>query len=557
MDRKRINQLINNVDTKRRKYTYNLWRYLNDTSISLDSFNNNSVINTFAPKLADTVYNQADYNIIRSCVDSLVSKISANKVRPYIHPLNGTYSSRLVDKKLRQFFDFFLTGENLSAKIIDAFRQALIFDSCYLFIDPWTYEIKVLPPYNVGFDYAEIAYGKPTEMVIKYNNYPATLLEYKTEQDYVQYVIAISTIEHKAYRYINGELVDSTKYNADVLPYTSIYYEKPVNGLKTIGMADALEGIQEQLDIINAKISAANELTPATITFVAEGSSLNKHSLNNKTGAVYSVKVPEGVSSIPVATQTPIGFDMALIQQKEHFIKSAYEMTGISQLSAQAKKPAGVDSGVAMATLADLESERFQQQYDNYIQSYQDITKLIIQVMPDNANILPEDYSSLKWKDAKQELSKMRISFGSDSILSKEPQKKMEQINQISAAGMADMNDVIQQLDSTDLESMYRDIGAKINSAEAVITNAVENGVYTIPQYVSYEELKKRILTEENAISSNTELTDDAVIELLRLQSLETVLDNIIETEGAVHTQEQDAMTADNGLTGLGNNDIV
>lgn len=560
MDQKRINQLVSNIDIKKRKYTWNIERYLDDLSVTLDNFNQNSsyLTNSFVSRQRDDLKKPAQFNVVRSCIDSLVSKISANKVRPYIHPINGGYLNKQLDKKLRQFFDCYFEEEKVAYKIIEAFRQSLIFDSCYLMINPFTYKIEIVPAYCLGLDNNEFAYGKPEEMIIKYNNYPSTFLDMTTEQQYVQYCLAVSCKEHKAFKFVNGELVDSVKYNADELPIVGLYYEKPINGIRTIGLADALEGIQTQIDLLTSKISAANELTPANITFVVEGSSLNKKTLGNRTGDVYSIKMPEGSSSLPVMTQTQNGFDMALIEQLKYLIQSAYEITGISQLSAQSKKPAGVDSGVAMATLADLESERFQTQVDQYIEAYKNLTKLIIKVMPDDADILKESEGLFKWKDAKKQLSQMKISFGTDSVLSKEPIKKTEQINQLSQIGGLDLNTLISSLDSTDLEDVYRNAGAKLNAAEAVITNAIENGVYSIPQFVSYEELKTRIITEENAITANIDLKDEDIIQLLRLQSLETVLDDLIEKNGAVETADQEVMQDENsGLTGYGNNDLI
>lgn len=560
MDQKRINQLVNNIDVKKRKYTWNIERYLDDLSVTLDNFNQNSsyLTNSFVSRQRDDLKKPAQFNVVRSCIDSLVSKISANKVRPYIHPINGGYLNKQLDRKLRQFFDCYFEEEKVAYKIIEAFRQALIFDSCYLMINPFTYKIEVVPAYCLGLDNNEVAYGKPEEMIIKYNNYPSTFLNLTTSNQYVQYCLAVSCKEHKAFKFVNGELVDSIKYDVDELPIVGLYYEKPINGIRTIGLADALEGIQTQIDLLTSKISAANELTPANITFVVEGSSLNKKTLGNRTGDVYSIKMPEGSSSLPVMTQTQNGFDLALIEQLKYLIQSAYEITGISQLSAQSKKPAGVDSGVAMATLADLESERFQTQVDQYIEAYKNLTKLIIKVMPDDANILKESEGLFKWKDAKKQLSQMKISFGTDSVLSKEPLKKTEQINQLSQIGGLDLNTLISSLDSTDLEDIYRNVGAKLNGAEAVITNAVENGIYTIPQFVSYEELKTRIITEENAITANIDLKDEDIIQLLKLQSLETVLDDLIEKNGAVETTDQEVMQDENsGLTGYGNNDLI
>lgn len=563
-----LRRLISIADNQRDRRAYQLARYLDDVTVSLQDtgdYNYNVASFGFAQPQDSDLAKPGSFSVIRSCVDSLVSKIASNKVRPYVHPINGTYKAKQVTRQVRQYLDVVLDTQDLQAKVTEAFRQACIFDTGYLFIDPFTYEIETPQPWTVAMFNMERAYGKNKSLIIKRNNYPESLLDekYRNGMDYCQYVMTVDIEDHKAEIWINGTKVDEKKYKADVLPIVAIYYSKPLYGLRTYSLVDALEGIQEQIDLISTKIAASAEMTSANTTYVVEGSSLKAQDINNRTANIYTVKMPAGTSTIPVMNVTPPALDPSWTQLLQTYIDKAYEITGISKLSAQSKKPSGLDSGTALATMEDIESERFQTQLDNYIQSFKEIVRLMIEVLPDDAEVLPSDLysSSYKWSDIKELAHTMKINFAADSALSKDPSEKLKQISQISQIGAIDINELIQQLDSTDLEGAYKEASSKINAIERCLENAIENGDYTIPAFVSYQDLYKKVLSEESQLYSS--MTDDdkaneeVQISLLRLETLEQMLLKVIEDNGYISDSESDNMTAEeSGMTGVGTTEV-
>lgn len=559
-----LRRLISICDNKRDKYTYDFARYLDDISATLQDtldYNYNVAQFGFAQPQDPDLARPGSFSVIRSCVDSLVSKISSNKVRPYVHPINGSYKAKQVTRQVRQYLDVALDKQNIQEKVTAAFRYACIFDTGYLFINPFTYEVEALQPFTVALFNMERAYGKSQSMIVKRNNYPQSLLDekHRTGIDYCQYVMTIDLLDHKAEIYVNGTKVEEKRYTPDILPIVPIYYSAPLFGLRTYSLVDALEGIQEQIDIISSKIAASAEMTSANTTYVVEGSSLKAQDIDNRTGNIYTVKMPVGSSTIPVMSVTPPAMDSSWQQLLDMYVDKAYEITGISKLSAQSKKPSGLDSGAALATMEDIESERFQTQLDNYISSFKELTKLMIEVLPDDVDILPADIytSSYKWKDIKKLMHTMKINFAADSALSKDPSEKLKQISQISQIGAIDINELIQQLDSTDLEGAYKEASSKINAIEKCLENAIDKGDYTIPAFVSYQDLYKKVLSEESQLYSS--MTDDEdtneeiQISLLRLETLEQMLLDVIKRNGFVQDEQTDNMTAEaSGMTGVG-----
>ena len=545
MDKKRLTLLSNIIDNDVSKHQYMIARYLNDPTFDLRSTNEYNYFNygfTFAQD--NDLHQPANVNVIKAAVDTLVSKISNQKCRPYFSSVNGTYKTKQVVRQAQQFFDYIFDEEQVNHKVSHAFRSACICSSGHVFLNPFTYNLEVLEPWTVAVQHTEKAYGQPTDMLVKFNNYPTSLIEnYKGSYDYVQYCIYISIKEHKAYKLINAKVVEVMKYEPDVLPLVSIYYCDPVFGRKTTSIVEELNGIQTQIDMINQKISAAAQLTPANSIYVLEGSSLDTEELTNKSGAVYKVKLPPGMNSLPIQSINPAPFDPMWQSMLDYYVKQAFESIGLSQLSATGKKPAGVDSGIALSTLEDVESDRFETQLNAFIKMYTDIAKMYIKVLPANADIIPvsQNTSPLKWKDLLKEQGLFKVQYSAATFLSKQPSEKIKQINQLSQAGLIGVEKIAQLLDNPDLEDAYSFAQAVHNACNKVIESAMDGEEVEIPKFISYEQLSKDITEIQNQLyaSLSGDKSDKEINEQIdRLTKLEDKLYDIMEKEGFIQGEK-------------------
>ena len=545
MDKKRITLLSSIIDNDVSKHQYMIARYLNDPSFDLRSTNEYSYFNIGWSFAQDSDLKQpANVNVIKAAIDTLVSKISNQKCRPYFSSINGTYKTRQVVKQAQQFFDYMFDYEDVNRKVSKAFRDACICGTGYIFLNPFTYNLSVLAPWTVGIQHTETAYGKPTDMLVKFNNYPTSLLEkYDGKADYVQYCIYISLKDKKAYEIINAKEVNTVVYKPDVLPFVSISYCEPVFGRKTTSIVEELNGCQTQIDMINQKIAAASQTTPANSIYVLEGSSLDSEKLTNKSGEVYQIKLPPGMNSLPIQQVNPAPFDPMWQSMLDYYVKQAFESIGLSQLSATGKKPAGVDSGIALSTLEDVESDRFETQLNAFIKMYTDIAKMYINCLPADTDILPvsENTSSLKWKDLLKEQGLFKIKYSAATFLSKQPSEQIKQINQLSQAGLIGVEKISQLLDNPDLEDAYAFAQAVHNACNKVIESTMEGQEVDIPKFISYEQLAKDISQTQNQLyaSLSGEKGDKAIQEQIdRLTALEDRLYEIMDEEGFIQSEQ-------------------
>lgn len=544
-------KLENIISSQYDKFNYCYARYKNDVNIDLET---NSEINYYAfngfdYKQDSDLFRSAYFNVTKSVIDSIVSKLANQKVRPFFTPVNGTYKTRRVVKQCQSFFDTYFDNQKVHTKVVKAFLEACIFGVGYLYINPITYQIEVLPSWCVATLNTESIFGNPTKMLVRYNNFPTTLLsDYDIkdtgDREYISFEQYIDTKAQVYKIYINGVEVKSGKYKADVLPLVQLRWNNSIMGNYSSSIVEELDGLQTQIDLISSKISAASQLTPANTTYVLEGSNLTPGDINNRVGNVYGVKCPPGMNSIPVMNVTPSPIDPYWQTLMEYYVQKAYEMIGISQLSAMSQKPQGADSGVALQTLEDVESDRFEQQVINFVQAFMDLAKALISVVPEDEDILPSDNytKSFKWKDVLESRDLFKLQYSAQSALSKDPQEKLKQVLQLREQGFLSNYEVPIYLDLPDLQSAYEGAQAIENAIDALIDDCIENGTTDVPEFIDYEQLAQRIVIVENqfAASYTGNKKEDAEVDeaITNLRALESNLMTIMEQNGFIATEQ-------------------
>lgn len=562
-----VSKLNSVIDVNLDKYSYLYARYLNDLSFSFRNTQDwGSGWNyAFDFKQDADLLKSAYTNVIKSVIDTATSKIASQKVRPFFTPVNGLYRTRQVVKQIQEYFDNIYEQCNIHNIMADSFRDACIAGKGYVFINPVTYEICSLKPHTVAFLESEVKYGVPKRMLIKYVDFPASKLrdyeiEKKARTGTVTFWHYIDAIEHSQEFFINGKSVKTLPYKANILPVIELFYTKAVWGTQTVSLVQELDGIQTQIDMINAKISAAAQLNPGNVTYVLEGSNLSISDVDNRVGKVFGVRMPPGTNTPPVVNVTPPIFDPMWLNLIEHYIKQAYDITGISQLSAMSKKPAGADSGIALQTLEDVESDRLEIAVTNYINSYTELAKVIIEVLPEKENILPESLnnSSLTWKDVKEQTDLFKIQYSTATALSKNPAEKIKQVMQMSQIGMIDQSQIAQYLDMPDLRKAFDKASAANDGVEQCINRALMFEDYDIPDFVNYQNLAQAIAVEENRlyseITDNKEGNEEVEESLTRLVILEEKLLSIMQENGFVNlgNDQEEQVVSEDGMLGSG-----
>lgn len=546
-DKEYISHLSSRIEGKLDYYSYKLARYINRADVDLRNYDYQYYYSAPISLLQDgDLLRAPSTNVIKSVIDSLVSKLSNNKVRPFFAPVDGTFKTKKVIRQAQQFFDIYYDKINLNNIISETFKDACIFDIGYIIINPFTFEVERVPSYcieelNVN--------GENKVALIKWIHQPSLILDkygIEAKRQYINVEMLIK--ENEAILYVDEKKVKTIPTNG--YPIVNVYYNEPINNGKTVSIVDELEGIQTQIDLINAKIAATSQLTPANLVFIDEQSGLKASDINNKDCQIYPVGIQPGNTANPVNVVTPVPFDPAWSSMLDFYINKAYDMIGISQLSAQSRKPSGLDSGIALQTMEDIESDRFEVQVNHFINAYINVTRKLIEIIPEDFEILPADkyQSTMTWAALKEQNNLYKVQYSAATALSKEPAERAKQIIQMSQIGLITPSKAAELMDMPDLTDAYSDAEAMEMAVAAVINNAVEYDLYEVPAYVSLTSLAREISLEQNQlfISMSAGKDNSEVAESLkRLNKLDAIVADKMVQLGIIDMTP----TADEGNT--------
>ena len=554
--RDRVSELKSLNESRLSKYYRNYNYYNNTPAGTLKNIRNPSIVGLYNIEESietDTTLTPS-LNVIKSCIDTLTSKIAQSKVRPFFNCINGTFKDINVCKNAQQYFDQYFDIEEVNKKVSMAFRDACIFDHGVLYVDSETKSITKALPWQVFVRPAELTYNNITRAYYCQKDFPVSMLpeKYRTkvlkvnpEMEYVTYGIYYDTVDQCKAVYITElDFVSIEKYEGNRVPFVFLWYNNPIHGGSSVSIVDMLYGIQTEINTLMSKVKDASQLTPANTVFLPDDATIKSSQLNNRIGNIITYKATSDMTGSPVTIATPAFIDGQYIELINNLKETAYEMVGISQLSAQSKKPTGLDSGVALQTMEDVESERFEEQLNQVIRCYVEIAKTCLRVFPKDETILPDTPNRLdvKWRDIVDEEKKMQIQFSAADSLSKDPSTKLQQLQQLAAVGVIPQERIAQFMELPDLEGGYSLSNNAINAVLSVIRDCIESDNFDVPDYIPIPMLKTEIINTQLSLRAANFQKNQKDIE-----KLEQLYETAIEMENQLNQptpeeQQQQAM---------------
>ena len=509
--RDRVSELKTLNESRLSKYYRNYNYYNNTPAGTLKNIRNPSIVGLYNIEESietDTTLTPS-LNVIKSCIDTLTSKIAQSKVRPFFNCINGTFKDINVCKNAQQYFDQYFDIEEVNKKVSMAFRDACVFDHGVLYVDAETKSITKALPWQVFVRPAELTYNNITRAYYCQKDYPVSMLperfrkkvlDKNPQQEYVTYGIYYDTVDQCKAVYITElDFVDIEKYEGNRVPFVFLWYNNPIHGGSSVSVVDMLYGIQTEINILMSKVKDASQLTPANTIFLPDDATIKSSQLNNRIGNIITYRATSDMTSSPVTIATPPFIDAEYLELINNLKETAYEMVGISQLSAQSKKPSGLNSGIALQTVEDVESERFEEQLNQVIRCYVEIAKTCLRVFPKDETILPDTPNRLdvKWRDIVEEEKKMQIQFSAADSLSKDPSTKLQQLQQLAQVGVIPQERIAQFMELPDLEGGYSLSNNAINAVLSVIRDCIESDNFDVPDYIPIPMLKTEIINTQ------------------------------------------------------------
>lgn len=308
------------------------------------------------------------------------------------------------------------------------------------------------------------------------------------------------------------DLVDEP-YHKAYFPFARFAWSERTTGWYAIGLAERIAGHQRGINKLNWQIDRQLDQHAVPTTYVRMADANMAVKGISRAGTVVPVKAEYPQTVIPRAV-SPEQY------QRRHELKeSAFEESGQSRMAAQAKKPAGVDSGVALREYRDQTSQRFAMQEKAYEQFVLDIVWLLMACCKELGKDAPVvlrkarwGKKKIKWSDV--DLGEVEIQLTAASALPRTPAGRMQTVIEWAQAGVISQDEARRLLQHPDLEhamSLY-------NAAREDIEQAVEamlDGEVVFPE--PFQNLKMGLwLIQQAYLKAGEDGAPEEILETLR-----------------------------------------
>jgi len=459
--------------------------------------------------------NRVTLNVVQSMVDTVVSKIGKNKPRPYFLTDDGDFSLQRKAEKLTKFVEGQFYSCDFYEKAQQAFKDACIFGTGAVKI--YREGDKILAERTfideLVVDDAEAYYGKPRQMHqkkwIHKDVLAAAFPKHKTKIEFA----ASDNFESDNKQSRNGDMllvVESWRipsgpkatdgkhaicvsnvtlfeeqYTKDYFPFVFFRWNTKPLGFFGQGIAEQLMGLQLEINKLLKTIQVSMHLVSVPKLLIEASSKIVSAHLNNKIGGVikYAGTKPDfsPLGSIPAE----------LFAQLDRLYSRAYEIIGISQLAAQSQKPGGLDSGKALRTFNDLESERFMEVSQRREQVFLDASKIMIDYAKDiaeetgNYEVKCTGSGFLKtinWKDVELENDQYMMQVFPTNALSQTPSARLQEVQELVQSGFVAKEDSAALLDFPDIKAYSTLENAGVEDIKRQIELMVDKQEYQTPE---------------------------------------------------------------------------
>lgn len=456
-------------------------------------------------------------NVIQSCTDTLVSRITQSKPRPMFLTDDGDYKQRKLAKQLNNF----IAGEFYQTKAYelgaDKFRDSCIFGSGVLKVfeseDKVKVERRLLTELLV--DPNDAMYGHPRQMyelalvdrsvaeemfpndygkIDKAEQaYPDNSADsQQTISDQIMIVEAWrlpSSKEAKDGRHVivcsTGKLIDEA-WEKPRFPFSIDHYSKRMLGYWGQGVPERLTGIQMSINKLLITMDRSINLCAVPRVWVDDGSKVVGAHFNNEIGMIGKYR-----GTMPHLEPGSTGLAADVYNQLDRYVKYAFQQEGVSELAATSQKPSGLNSGEAIRNYDDIQSDRFATTSKMYNASYEDLAYLVFDKACDIAKRTGKYKTVYPNKNGAKEIDLPAIEEIEDqqfiiqcfdsSALPREPAGRLQKITEMVQSGMIDIKEGRRLLDYPDLDQVEKLANAAEERILMILDEIVEEGKFTPP----------------------------------------------------------------------------
>jgi hypothetical protein len=240
----------------------------------------------------------------------------------------------------------------------------------------------------------------------------------------------------------------------EFFPFAWLFYDTPNTGFFGSGLVETLEGYQVSINEANCKTQEMFDMSGKLI-ILRDGSGVFKSDITNGLRVAHCRPGPYAPEVVDL--------DMVnehMNQRAPVLVERALNASGVSQMAAQSEKPAGVESGIALQTLDDVETQRhivFGRRFETWCMNVMrllfECVKKIAKEHGDYAIKVPLKgaYLDLSWKDVEVDGFQLHLQSVGNLYLSFAG--KLEKLKTLFEMGAIDRGTFMRHLDAGDVQS--------------------------------------------------------------------------------------------------------
>ena len=468
------------------------------------------------------------YNLIYSCTETVVSRVIKSKPRARFLTNGGSYSLQKKGELLQTLVDGVFYNCELYRSGEKVLRNSCIFGTGVLKIyegvdgniicenafpgDIWVSKLE-----SLGSSPRSLYQTKLMDRFMLMNMFPENAEELLKAQAYTlpnvgnnetsltKNLLLVNEGWHlksgmdaedgRHCMSVSDILLVDENYELDDFPFVFLRFSENALGFWGRGVSELLTGHQMQLNRILRTEAFSHALMSVPRVWTEASSEVNAVALQSNIPYVGKY-----IGTPPIAMTWPATSEN-YVQYKEWVIDSAYQFLGISELSSQAVKPPGVDSGVAIRELLDTESDRWTSLGEAYQNFYMDVTKKIVQlarsikgfkVQSSNGMFL----KTIKWSDIDLKDDDFFLQIYPTSQLPQTPAGRLSFVQELAQAQYIDQDTALDLLNIPDLDDYMSLRNAAIERIKQIIELIIENEEYTPPDEMDNLVLGMRMVQE-------------------------------------------------------------
>ncbi len=455
-------------------------------------------------------------DVIKSIIDTGSARIAKDKPRVFILPSTGDQELITRAENATKFLDGAFIAGHVYESYEDAFRDGLIYGDGYVHFLPHNGQIvseclkvdevvidEVLgmrnDPQEIHIDRAE----PRTKLLAEFPEFEKQIeeakgawkgeLAYLGEQDQVRVFrswrkpSAEKSGDGRECVAIEGCTLRSEPYEKDYLPVDRWQWCPPTYGPFGIGIPQELEGPQAALTEVNSNIMRGIRLFAHPRVWVDKASGCSVHTLTN------GVSVNQYMGNKPVF-ETPPAASPDVYQLQQWWIDWMYKKVGLSQLTAQSEKPAGLNSGVGLRNYQDIETQRFAivgQRWERHhvhaamivldmaADLYKEKGKLAVTV-PGRGFV-----ERIDWKDVSMKRDQYDAQAFPTSLLPRTPEGQLQSVTEIMSSGLMPREVALGQLKIPNLNAWIEEETASRDNINMCLSRIRNKKVYRGPNGIA------------------------------------------------------------------------